>query len=40
MVSLIPYDERAGTSFDVLPTQRRLRDYENYIIQNKVLTMK
>ena len=31
MVSLIRYDERAGTGFDVLPSQRRLRDYESYI---------
>ena len=27
----IHYDEKTGTGFVVLPSQRRLRDYENYI---------
>ena len=31
----IHYDEKTGTGFFVLPSQRRLRDYKNYIHLNK-----
>ena len=30
----IRFDEKTGTGFVVLPSQRRLRDYENYIHRN------